>query len=80
MGADDKAAGAIRHWAEGGAMTPATVQPHTTGEIIIVGGNHRLAVARAKGAGRVPLLFEPEHLPAMQAKLPSLVVLTTHSA
>lgn len=67
-------------WSEGGAMTPAMVQPHTTGEIIIVGGNHRLAVARAKGAGRVPVLFEPEHLPSMQAKLPSLMVLATHSA
>jgi hypothetical protein len=37
-------------------------------------------VARAKGAGRVPVLFEPEHLPSMQAKLPSLMVLATHSA
>ncbi|MCJ2139350.1 hypothetical protein [Methylobacterium sp. E-066] len=56
------------------------VQPHTTGEIIIVGGNHRLAVARAKGAAAVPILFEPQHLPFVQARLPSLVVLATHSA
>ncbi|MBA9067003.1 hypothetical protein FHR71_000733 [Methylobacterium sp. RAS18] len=80
VGADDKVARAIRYWSEGGAMTPAMVQPHTTGEIIIVGGNNRLAVARAKGVSRVPVLFEPEHLPAMQANLPNLVVLSTHSA
>lgn len=61
-------------------MTPAMVQPPATGEIIIVGGNHRLAVARAIGAAAVPVLFELEHLPFVQARLPSLVVLATHSA
>lgn len=80
VGADDKVARAIRHWSEGGVMTPAMVQPQTIGEIIIVGGNNRLAVARAKGVGRVPVLFEPGHLPSMQAKLPGLFALATHPA
>ncbi|WP_173009394.1 hypothetical protein [Methylobacterium sp. P1-11] len=56
------------------------VQPHSTGEIIIVGDSHRLAVARVKRAAAVPVLFEHEHLPFVQARLPRLVVLATHSA
>ncbi len=61
-------------------MSPAMVQPHTTGEIIIVGGNHPLAAAGAKRTAAVSDLFEPDQVPFRQARLPSFVALATHSA
>jgi hypothetical protein len=57
-----KAARVIVHWSEGRAMTPAIVAPtEDHSQLVIPGGNHRLAVARAGGIVRVPVLYRVEH-------------------
>jgi hypothetical protein len=62
VGQPDKAARAIVHWAEGRSMTPVWVSHTSPGKLGIIGGNHRLAVARAKKATLVPLLVERKDL------------------
>lgn len=74
VGDPDKAAGAIRHWEDRHAMTPPLVDEASDGTITIAGGNHRLAVARAKGETSVPILFDAARLVFMQGRLPSLAV------
>lgn len=59
VGSPDKAARAIVHWSEGGLMTPPLLVPTSDGRLAIAGGNHRLAVARAKRAARLPILSKP---------------------
>ena len=49
VGSPDKAARVILHWSEGDLMTPPLLVPTSDGKLAIAGGNHRLAVARAKG-------------------------------
>lgn len=56
VGSDRKSAKAIVFWSEGGRMSPPIVAPREDGKIGLNGGNHRLAVARAKGAAVVPVL------------------------
>ena len=56
VGNNTKAARAIVFWSEGGLMTPPFIVPVSDQEIGISGGNHRLAVARAKGVTNVPIL------------------------
>ena len=56
VGSPDKAAQAIIHWKEGGLMTPPLLVPTDDGRLAIAGGNHRLAVARAKGVLHLPVL------------------------
>jgi len=58
IGSPDKAARAIVHWSEGGSMTPPLLVSTTDGRLAIAGGNHRLAVARAKGVIRLPILVK----------------------
>jgi hypothetical protein len=60
VGDPDKAARAIVHWSDGGLMTPPLLIPTSDGKLAISGGNHRLAVARAKGVGYVPILSKSQ--------------------
>jgi hypothetical protein len=60
VGSPDKAARAIVHWHEGGRMTPPLIVPTSDGRLAIGGGNHRLAVARAKGIARLPVLVKKD--------------------
>lgn len=66
IGKADKKIGVIEHWVNGGEITPCMVSPFE-GEIYIVGGNHRLAVARAKGEEIVPILFDNNHSDKIRA-------------
>ncbi|WP_028167344.1 hypothetical protein [Bradyrhizobium elkanii] len=62
VGDPRKAARIIIHWSEGVHMTPAMVVPTADSKnLTLAGGNHRLAVARAKGVALVPILFRVEH-------------------
>jgi hypothetical protein len=72
VGDPSKAARVIVHWSEGRAMTPVWITPTTTGTVGIVGGNHRLAVVRAKGEATLPLLVRTTELCAVRAVLPTL--------
>lgn len=56
VGSDLKSAKAIVFWSEGGRMSPPILAAREDGKIGLNGGNHRLAVARAKGATTVPVL------------------------
>ncbi|WOH66171.1 hypothetical protein [Bradyrhizobium sp. BWA-3-5] len=58
VGDPDKAARAIVHWSEGRLMTPPLLVPTSDGQLAIAGGSHRLAVARAKGVSRLPILVK----------------------
>ena len=60
IGCNDKKARLIAHWASGNIVTPCKISPYES-EIVIVGGNHRLAVSRIKSEPEVPVLFECEH-------------------
>ncbi|PRQ61595.1 hypothetical protein BWR16_14800 [Vibrio sp. V01_P9A10T6] len=60
IGRDDKKARLIAHWVSGNIVTPCKITPYES-EIVIVGGNHRLAVSRIKNELEVPVLFEPKH-------------------
>jgi hypothetical protein len=62
VGDANKAARALVHWSEGRPMSPVWIVPTTPGIVGIVGGNHRLAIARAKGANVIPILVEKKHL------------------
>jgi hypothetical protein len=61
VGDPRKAARIIVRWSEGLPMTPAMLAPTADFKnLVIAGGNHRLAVARAKGATVVPILMKSE--------------------
>jgi hypothetical protein len=72
VGAPSKAARAIVHWSEGRLMTPVWVTPTAPGKLGIVGGNHRLAVARAKRVKHLPLLIRTEELATVLELLPRI--------
>ena len=62
VGFDDKAARVLLSWIEGRAITPPLVgRTNITDELCLHGGNHRLAVARAKGETRLPILISPSN-------------------
>ncbi|MHB0734246.1 MAG: hypothetical protein DI601_06405 [Azospirillum brasilense] len=54
IGAPDKAARAPFWWSEGRRMTPPLYAVWQGKEVTITGGNHRVAVADAKGARHIP--------------------------
>lgn len=58
-----KTAKIILYWNEGNAMTPSFIELYNADNnfLSITGGNHRLAVCRAKGESRVPFLTLPEY-------------------
>jgi hypothetical protein len=61
VGDKDKAARCLVHWIAGNAMTPPLVT--VVGQQVgLAGGNHRLAVARAKGVDSLPILVNPKEL------------------
>jgi hypothetical protein len=60
VGSPDKAARAIIHWKERGLMTPPLLVPTDDGRLAVAGGNHRLAVARAKGISYLPVLSKAD--------------------
>ncbi|WP_431047854.1 hypothetical protein [Roseateles sp. L2-2] len=72
VGNDRKAAKLVVRWSEGMQITPPLVKSFS-GQITLPGGNHRLAVARAKGVATVPVLVVPSDREAVQAILESLV-------
>lgn len=59
IGSPDKAARCIIHWKEGRALTPVCLIS-VQGKIGLAGGNHRLAVARAKGETEIPAYVQPK--------------------
>jgi hypothetical protein len=64
-----KLARVLVHCSEGRALTPPWILP-MDGAIGLVGGNHRLAVCRAKRVPKVPVLLERQHLNLIAAILP----------
>ncbi len=70
VGGDDKAAEVLVHWVEGRRLTPALIlMTSGTNEICIGGGNHRVAVARAKGELEIPILVDPDQLSEITAHI-----------
>lgn len=66
IGSPDKAARCIIHWKEGRGLTPVCLCP-VNGKIGLAGGNHRLAVARAKGTTEIPAYIQPQHFDEIAA-------------
>ncbi|WP_283597470.1 hypothetical protein [Photobacterium phosphoreum] len=61
IGLASKKSEAIEHWVNGGVMTPMMIKPHENGlQVCFAGGNHRLAVARAKSEVTIPVLFDAD--------------------
>lgn len=58
VGDERKAARCLVHWSEGRKLTPPLAVIVGT-KIGLWGGNHRLAIARAKGETNIPLLVAP---------------------
>jgi len=70
VGDNGKAAKVLLAWIEGRKITPpALSRTNSTSEVMLAGGNHRLAVARAKGEATIPVLLIPEHLDFLSQKL-----------
>ena len=61
IGDKNKAAKVIVHCSEGRKLSPIWVCLTTPGSLGLVGGNHRLAVARAKRELNVPIIFHDKH-------------------
>ncbi|WP_019030199.1 hypothetical protein [Colwellia piezophila] len=60
VGLKSKKSDVIKHWMAQEKMTPCKLCIHDNQmEIILGGGNHRLAVARAKALKVIPVLFDP---------------------
>lgn len=63
IGTDRKAAKVLLDWIEGRKLTPPLVNVlEETNELCLNGGNHRLAVARAKGETIIPILMEEDNV------------------
>lgn len=69
VGDNRKAAGVLLDWIEGRAVSPPIVHPVENKQVCLGGGNHRLAVARAKGEVTVPILCAPHEWTAIEAVL-----------
>lgn len=60
VGSNEKAAKVILNWVEGKKITPPMIRrTNGTNEICLGGGNHRLAVARAKEESKIFVLIDP---------------------
>jgi hypothetical protein len=68
LGDPHKLARVLVHCLEGRPLTPPWIIP-VGNEIGLVGGNHRLAVCRAKGVKALPFIVEKHHLPQVSAIL-----------
>jgi hypothetical protein len=75
IGDERKAAKVIVHCFEGRKLSPVWVCPTASGKLGLVGGNHRLAVARAKGETEVPTIFHDKHEPGVVSLFPERVSL-----
>ncbi len=62
VGDASKAAGVLADWIAGQELTPPAIGCFEKREVPLIGGNHRLAVARAKGIERLPVLIDPNVL------------------
>lgn len=81
VGSNQKAAEVILNWAEGKKITPPMIRKtNGTNEICIGGGNHRLAVARAKRESKMFILIDPLELDFISSRLSLRLVLASHSA
>lgn len=58
VGNNHKAARVLLEWIEGRAISPPILHPVDNRQVCLGGGNHRLAVARAKGEVFVPILCD----------------------
>lgn len=75
-GFKDKLAGMIVYLSRGGAISPPLLKPLKTGEVVLMGGNHRYAVAKAVGILEIPIYVAPEH----QEAVAQIVPVRWHSA
>lgn len=72
VGDDRKAAKVIVHCSEGRKLSPVWVVPTTPGKVGLTGGNHRLAIARAKRVEELPIIFREEDREKLKAIFPEL--------
>lgn len=70
VGDPSKAAGVLADWIDGRALTPPGVDCFEKRELTLFGGNHRLAVARARGVPSLPILIDPRVLSHVEALVP----------
>jgi len=71
IGCKSKLAKCIVHWQEGNLMTPVIIRAFKD-EIHIAGGNHRLAIARARNIEKVPFYVCPKDISKVEAILKSV--------
>ncbi|MCE7796552.1 hypothetical protein LWE61_08245 [Sphingobium sufflavum] len=77
IGDDSKAARVLFEWIEGRPITPPLLHPVSTNQCCLGGGNHRLAVARAKGEAVVPMLIAPSEKAVLVHIVPFLPTIGT---
>lgn len=70
-----KTARLVAWWSGGGKVTPPLVMP-CEDQICFAGGNHRFAVARAKGASSIPILIEAHSVDFVRRRLPGVRPIT----
>jgi hypothetical protein len=71
IGNKHKAARVIVHCSEGRKLSPVWVCPTMPGKLGLVGGNHRLAVARTKGETDLPIIFHTRDTEAVARLFPA---------
>ncbi|AMN45041.1 hypothetical protein [Rhodoplanes sp. Z2-YC6860] len=67
-----KAAKVIVHASEGRKFSPVWIAPTSGSEVCLVGGNHRLAIARAKGVETLPLIYHKKDFTKLKPLFPEL--------
>lgn len=61
VGSESKLAKMIVYLSEGRPISPPLVKPVENGEVILQGGHHRYAIAKAIGVKSIPIHTEPEY-------------------
>ena len=61
LGSPSKLAYLIVYLSEGHPISPPVPKPVDKGEIILMGGHHRYAIAKAIGEDKIPICIYPEH-------------------
>jgi hypothetical protein len=69
VGFASKLAYLIVYLSEGNPISPPFVKPIDNREVILAGGNHRYAIAKAIGEKTIPIYVCPEHKPGVETRI-----------
>ena len=70
VGCQTRLASLIVYLSEGRPITPPLLKPTLEGEIVLLGGNNRYAIAKAVGINEIPVYVEPEYKSLINSMLP----------